>query len=97
MDGIEIPELTLGKHVKLEDAWWLPVRFADASTFFEEPKSGSTFIEEERFWELRNANNEVRFIIISSKRHAALRDAGPCKGIAPYFWKGGPGSGEANS
>lgn len=80
-------EFSLGKHVKLDDEWFLPVRIVDQSTLHEEPTTNSIFIDVEKFVELRNSKGEARFALLSSHRDQATRDAGPCKGIKPYIWK----------
>jgi hypothetical protein len=88
-------QFSLGVHVKIEDEYWLPVRFVDQSTFHEEPTTGVQFIEEEKFVEMRNKNGNARFASLGSTKTRAQRDAGPCRGIKPYFWKGGELDGAA--
>lgn len=82
-------QFTLGVHVKLDDSYWLPVRYVESSTFHEEPTTGDMYIDDEKFVELRNSEGEARFAQVSLVRKPAIRDAGPCRGIKPYFWKGG--------
>lgn len=84
----EQQQFTLGVHLKLEDEFWLPVRFVKSSTLHEETTTNTVFIEEEEFVELRNKKGQVKFASLSSQKRVAQRDAGPCKGIKPYFWKG---------
>lgn len=80
-------QFTLGVHVKIEDHYWLPVRFVKSSTLHEEPTTNTVFIENEEYVELRNKHGEVRFATLSAQKIISKRDAGPCKGIKPYFWK----------
>jgi hypothetical protein len=84
----EQQQFTLGIHVKIEDVWYLPVRFVKQSTFHEETTTGTQFIDHEEFVELRDKDGGVKFASLSSSRTVANRDAGPCRGIKPYFWKG---------
>lgn len=84
----ETVQFTLGVHIKLEDEFWLPVRIVHQSTFHEEQTTGTVFIEEENFVELRNKNGLARFASLSSNKTNSRRDPGPCRGIKPYWWKG---------
>lgn len=85
---VELPTLTLGVHVQLEGEWYLPVRIVDQTTLHEH-KTGTAWIDEEKFVELRDKEGKVRFVILFSERKIARRDPGPCKGIKPYYWKEG--------
>jgi hypothetical protein len=88
MSATQEQSFTIGEHVKLEDQWWLPVRFVESDTLHEEPTTNAVFIDHEKFVELRSAGGEVKFFVLSSSRTMAQRSSGPCRGIKPYFWKG---------
>ena len=83
-------QFTLGQHVKMDGEFFLPVRFVKQSTFHEDPTMGSVFIVHEEFVELRDKEGKVRFAMLSSTKTPATRNAGPCRGIKPYFWQGAP-------
>jgi hypothetical protein len=83
-------QFTLGQHVKMDDEFFLPVRFVKQHTLHEDPTVGVTFIMQEEFVELRNKEGKVRFAMLSSTKTPAVRNAGPCRGIKPYFWQGAP-------
>jgi hypothetical protein len=77
----------LGKHVKIDDELFLAVRFVDSTTLFEEPTTSTVFMEKEEYIELRNKDGEAKFVQLSSTKAPAERQAGPIKGVKPYFWK----------
>lgn len=80
-------EYTLGKHIRIEGELFLVVRYCDSSTLFEETTTNTVLIEKETYVELRNKAGEARFIQLSSTKSPGSRDAGPIKGVKPYFWK----------
>ena len=64
-------QFTLGIHVKIEEEFWLPVRFVKQSTLHEEPTTNTVYIEDEEFVELRNKVGEVRSASLFSRKYEA--------------------------
>lgn len=79
----------LGGTALINNETWLVVRSVKSTTLFEDTTTKACWIEEEEYLELRNAQGQARFEILSSVKKPFEKITVPIAAVKPYFWKEG--------